>query len=96
MCDLQQSHGKEIPQLPSEAWRCHHCGEVLDEWSYYEDIHIQKYLGYGSRYDGKELRMQLCCDCLDNYIEECKLSPLSGEYSAGSIKPIIRGKFGGQ
>lgn len=56
---------------------CNMCGKDFDEWDNQENFAIVSYLiGYGSKYDGSALRLDLCCDCMDMLIEKCKLNPL--------------------
>lgn len=55
---------------------CSLCGKEFDEWDEQEDFSIHRRIGYGSRYDGCELRLDLCCRCLDALIDKCVLSPV--------------------
>ncbi len=55
---------------------CNKCGKKLDIWDTQGDFSIQRHLGYGSRYDGANLDLDLCCDCMDKIIEECAIPPI--------------------
>jgi hypothetical protein len=57
--------------------RCNRCGKTLDLWDVQENYSLQKHLGYGTKYDGSNLDLQLCCECMDKLIEECVISPVS-------------------
>lgn len=59
------------------ATRCNRCGKTLDFWDVQEDYSLHRHLGYGTKYDGSNLDLQLCCDCMDKLIEECDISPVS-------------------
>lgn len=54
---------------------CNKCGKKFDMWDIQEDFSIRRTIGYGSRYDGDKLNINLCCDCMDGLIEECVISP---------------------
>lgn len=58
---------------------CNKCGRELDMWDRQEDFTIKKHLGYGTIYDGDRLELKLCCKCLEELVEECKVSPIETE-----------------
>lgn len=59
---------------------CNMCGKKFDEWDEQEDFAFVSYqIGYGSKYDGSKMRIDLCCNCMDNLIEKCKISPICQE-----------------
>lgn len=35
-----------------------------------------KKIQYGSSYDGCRVHFQLCCDCFDKAVEQCKVNPI--------------------
>ena len=55
---------------------CNKCGKKLNFWDEQEDFRIYRTLGYGTRYDGEKLRLDLCCECMEKFIEECVISPV--------------------
>lgn len=55
---------------------CNHCGKVFDLWDTQEGFSIKKRLGYGTKFDGDELNMNLCCDCMEQLIDDCLISPI--------------------
>ena len=61
--------------------RCNLCGSLLDEWDEQQNLFIHKKLGYGSSYDGDEIRLQLCCNCFDGIVGLCAVSPIVEEAS---------------
>ena len=53
------------------------CGREFDFLDEQESFHFYSRLGYGSRYDNHTLRLDLCCKCMDQIIDSCKLSPVT-------------------
>ncbi len=56
---------------------CNKCGRVLDFWDIQEDFSIKRDLGYGTKYDGEKLDIHLCCNCVEKFIDECIIYPIS-------------------
>ena len=56
---------------------CNMCGKEFDVWDAQEDFNISGWIGYGSKFDGLYLQLDLCCDCMDNLIRSCKITPVS-------------------
>jgi hypothetical protein len=56
---------------------CNKCGKTLDIWDIQEDFTLQKKLEFGTKYDRLQLKLRLCCKCMENLIDECEVSPLS-------------------
>ena len=71
---------------------CNMFGKQLDEWDIQEKFGFDYYIGYGSRHDLEHVKARFCCDCfdriLDRLVEECKTSPIVGEYEIG--QPLSR------
>lgn len=57
---------------------CNRCGKVLDLYDLQQDFTLHKQIEYGSMYDGCYVHYQLCCDCFDKAVAECKVSPIEG------------------
>lgn len=55
------------------------CGREMDEIDISEDLGIHTMLGYGTKYDGHELNLDLCCACMNRIIEECEINPVVEE-----------------
>lgn len=55
---------------------CNHCGRELDVFDLQQDFTIHKKIQYGSSYDGCRVHFQLCCDCFDKAVEQCKVNPI--------------------
>lgn len=55
---------------------CNRCGRELDFFDLQQDFTIHKKIQYGSSYDGCQVHYQLCCDCFDKAVEECKVNPI--------------------
>ncbi len=56
--------------------KCSKCGKEFDMWDLQENFSIHKQIGYGSLYDGEYLKLDLCCKCMDELIDACKVSPI--------------------
>ena len=60
----------------SKITTCNKCGNRLSEWDIQEDFSIYSHLGYGTKYDGSKLELDLCCKCMDELIDSCAISPI--------------------
>lgn len=56
---------------------CNLCGKNFDFWDEQGNFSIYTCIGYGSKYDGEQLKLDLCCECMDNLIDLCVISPVS-------------------
>ena len=56
---------------------CNICGEPLDNFDFMQRFKIHTNIGYGSKFDGENLNINICCICMDHLIERCKVSPIS-------------------
>lgn len=56
---------------------CSKCGEELDFWDQQEDFSIHRHLGYGTKFDGSDLDIELCCVCMEELIETCAICPVT-------------------
>ena len=59
---------------------CNMCEKELDEL-HADTFGLHYDVGYGSKYDGSKINLDLCCDCFDNLIDtilpNCKLNPIT-------------------
>ena len=55
---------------------CNKCGKKFDIWDTQENFSVYRRLGYGTKYDGDDLELDLCCDCMEKLIDECIISPI--------------------
>lgn len=56
---------------------CNMCGKEFDVFDTQERFRIYNpNIGYGSKYDGEALCLDLCCDCMDKIIDSCKINPV--------------------
>ena len=55
-----------------EDIKCSACGKQFDIWDKQEDFSFDKHIGYGSKYDEKHIKFQLCCDCFDKIFDKVK------------------------
>jgi len=60
----------------TNAVYCNMCGKKLDEFDLNQHFYLNKIVGYGSKYDGEEIRLRLCSDCMDDLIDSCAVSPV--------------------
>lgn len=59
---------------------CNKCGKKLDEWDMQGNFRFYGQLGYGTKYDGCTLELDLCCECMDALIDNCLISPVFNEH----------------
>lgn len=55
---------------------CNMCGKELDEADRRQHFSLYQIIGYGSKYDGMGIVLDLCSNCMDELIDRCKISPL--------------------
>lgn len=59
---------------------CNLCGKEFDEWDKKEWFGLHTRVGYGSKFDGDGIDLDLCCECfdklMDKLISECKINPI--------------------
>ena len=59
---------------------CNMCGKTFDIWDTQEDFSLHREVGYGSKYDGSVINLDLCCECMDKLIDniskKCAISPI--------------------
>ena len=60
---------------------CNICGKEFDMWDQQEGFGLHYHVGYGSRFDGDRILVDMCCDCFDELMDtyilpKCKISPL--------------------
>ena len=60
----------------SRITTCNKCGNKFSDWDNSEDFKIHSRLGYGTKYDGCYLELDLCCKCMEELIESCTISPI--------------------
>jgi hypothetical protein len=62
----------------SRVTTCNKCGKKLDMLDTQESFRFYSKgrLGYGTKYDGCELELDLCCKCMDELIDSCSISPI--------------------
>ena len=58
---------------------CNICGQPLDFFDEQQGLTIHRRLQYGSRYDGDVVCMRFCCNCFDEMVDECEVSPIDKE-----------------
>lgn len=49
---------------------CNVCGKEFDIWDRQEAFGFHSHVGYGSKFDGDHIELDLCCDCFDNLMDE--------------------------
>ena len=55
---------------------CNMCGKKFDFWDTQEGFSINADLGYGTKFDGGTLELDLCCSCMEKIIESCAIPPV--------------------
>lgn len=54
---------------------CNICGEEFDFWDTQEGVQLAHVCGYGSKYDGDSVVIDICCKCFGDLIDSCKVNP---------------------
>ena len=67
--------------------RCNLCGKIFDEIDRNQGYSLYTLIGYGSRYDGFRLELDICMECMDMVIDRCILRPIrtDGENPAAQV-----------
>lgn len=55
---------------------CNVCGKRFNMWDEYAKLSMYTTLGYGSEHDGDDLCLDICCKCMDDFIDRCVISPI--------------------
>lgn len=59
---------------------CNKCGKTFNEWDESNNFGIHQTLGYGSKHDGSEIDLDLCCECADELVGHlvtiCQVNPI--------------------
>lgn len=59
---------------------CNKCGKKFDWYDAGLMFHYEDTLGYGGTdFDGHTIELDLCCDCAEELIKSCKVSPIQEE-----------------
>lgn len=60
---------------------CNLCGKEFNELDKQEGFGIHTRVGYGSKFDGGDVELDLCCKCFDKMmyrlLPECKINPIT-------------------
>jgi hypothetical protein len=65
---------------------CNKCGKELDMWDMQEGFRMYRRFGYGTKYDGDTVDLNLCCDCIEKLIDSCLVSPIITENGSDEHK----------
>lgn len=61
---------------------CNVCGKEFDMWDEQEDLGLHTRFGYGTKFDGDSIDLDICCNCfdklMDKFIPMCKINPITG------------------
>ena len=73
--------------MSSEEKCCNQCGKKMDEFDIQQGFAIHRKIKYGSVHDGSCVHYTICCECFDEMVSKCAISPIAeapgedGEYS---------------
>ena len=71
---------------------CNVCGNSFTEFDEQEHIGLHKKIGYGSKYDGESIDLDICCNCFDKLMDtlgsQCVISPIEGRHDVLRTKII--------
>lgn len=56
--------------------KCNICGEEFDIWDSQENFHIHQDCGFGTKFDGDRVELNICCVCMEKLVEHCNISPV--------------------
>ena len=56
-------------EIINEVKTCTKCGKVFDECDEENQFGLQYVPGYGSGFDGENIKIDLCCDCFDEVVQ---------------------------
>ena len=60
---------------------CNVCGKEFDMCDDHAKFGLHMPAGYGSKFDGDKIDLDLCCDCFDKLIDKlipmCKINPIA-------------------
>ena len=63
---------------------CNMCGKEFTMWDEQENRGVHDQFGYGSKHDGDNIDLDLCCDCFDKVMDwiipQCKINPIQENY----------------
>lgn len=55
---------------------CNVCGKGFDDFDKINGFSISGSIGYGSKYDGDYISLDMCCECMDKLIDNCVIKPI--------------------
>lgn len=58
---------------------CNRCGKEFDTTDEACGFYVRQKIGYGSAYDGEWLTLDLCTECLDGFIDSCRIDPTASD-----------------
>ena len=58
---------------------CNKCGRQIEYGDRFPGLSYEDKIGYGSKYDGCRIELDLCTDCLDWLIDVCVIDPTDDE-----------------
>lgn len=61
----------------SKKFICNKCGKDLDFWDEQQGFRIYGRMGYGTKFDGDYVSLDLCCSCIESFIDGCVVSPIT-------------------
>ena len=60
---------------------CNICGKEFDMLDEQEELGLHTRFGYGTKFDGDSIDLDICCDCfdklMDKFIPMCKINPIT-------------------
>ena len=62
---------------------CNVCGKEFNFWDEQHLFKVYRRMGYGTKYDGDMLELDMCCDCMDTLIDKCKVNPIKSCLNRG-------------
>ncbi len=70
----------EDTEKEAAKFHCTICGEPFSSWDVEDALDFERWIGPGSRYAGRHVRISFCQSCFDNLLDElrpqCKEDPV--------------------
>lgn len=55
---------------------CNKCNKEFNIFDIHNGLKIKRVMGYGSTYDGDDINLNICTNCLDELINSCLINPI--------------------
>lgn len=60
----------QVTEEAAKRFHCTLCGKPFDFWDVQESLGMEYSMGFGSKYDGRHIKIRFCIKCFDSLIEK--------------------------